>query len=125
MTMGMRMITKGTPTEVGATMRFLYTFGFETPGQLARNEANGWDDEASRSVVIVAESGEQARLWGRAVAEEFLKALLRRDDVSWGAGRYADGIEPVADSSCPEIPVIAVGEMPDMAQFTERFANGV
>src|SRR5215813_6864278 len=74
---------------------FLFMFGFETPGEHARNEANGWDDESSWAVWISANSSDAALAWGRQIAEEFVRQLFEQAGVpprSWMADGFAHWI---------------------------------
>lgn len=101
-------------------MRFIYGFGFETPSQRARNEANGWDDEDSAALVIDAESPKKALEWGRTVAEAFFKWLYDDPDASWLAGQYADYLEAESESRWTSeqrrsLVTVALGQMPDLA----------
>jgi hypothetical protein len=73
--------------------RFLYVFGYETPGQARANTAHGWDDEDSRALFIEAPSSEEALSWGRQVSEAFVAHLYGDAPVSWLADGYAHWIE--------------------------------
>jgi hypothetical protein len=104
-------------------MTFIYGFGFETPSQRARNEANGWDDEDSAALVIDADSSQEALEWGRTVAEAFFKWLCDDPAVSWLAGQYADYLETETQSRWTSeqrrsLVTVAVGQMPDPAMLS-------
>jgi hypothetical protein len=101
---------------------FLFMFGFESPAEHIRNEANGWDDESSWAVWISAVSSDAALNWGRQIAEEFVRQLYVRAGVaprSWIADDFAHWISTdeseiqrakLADS----IPTVRDGQIPDL-----------
>ena len=72
---------------------FLYTFGFESPGQMRQNERYDSDDEDSNALLIDAEDEAAALVWGREIAERFVKLMFRDDRVSWKELKYADKLE--------------------------------
>lgn len=73
--------------------RYLYTFGYETPHRVAANRENGWDDEDTLSVVVIASSEDEALTWGREISEAFVAKLFRDSSVSWKGMNYAHGVE--------------------------------
>jgi hypothetical protein len=104
-------------------MLFLYGFGFETPAQHLRNLQHGWDDEDSAAVLIEAESANEAREWGRQIAEAFLKWLHEDAGVSWAAGRYADWVDENADAERRNgLATVATGVMPDLSTISSHRA---
>lgn len=97
--------------------KYLYVFGYETPQQTAANRQNGWDDEDSQAVFIVANSENEALSWGREISETFVAQLFQDQSVSWKDMNYAHEIEanPTARYSNDElanIQVIQVGQWP-------------
>src|SRR5262245_51172950 len=102
---------------------FLFVFGFETPGEHARNNANGWDDESSWAVWISAASPDAALAWGRQIAEEFMRQLSLQSGVaprSWITDDFAHSIsaddsEMLKARTDDTIPTVADGQMPDLS----------
>ena len=97
--------------------KYLDTCGYETPQQLARNRENGWDDEDSRAVFVVANTEDEALSWGREVSVAFVVELFQSSSMRWKSMNYAHGIEsePAAWASSDEsqsIPVVVVGQWP-------------
>ena len=108
-------------------MRFVYGFGFETSAQRANNEASGWDDEDSAALLIEAESDEEAREWGRAVADAFVKWLYESPDESWANAGYADYVEEETVSrwtrdDLRNLQTVAVGQMSDLTSISAHRA---
>ena len=99
------------------SMKRLFRFGYETPGQAERNAAHGWDDENSAGIWITSGSEDEAMQWGRTVAEQFVLWLFAQSAnvYSWANGGLAHWIEddPVILATASNLPVVAVGEMPD------------
>ncbi|HET6371798.1 MAG TPA: hypothetical protein VFG76_00685 [Candidatus Polarisedimenticolia bacterium] len=95
-------------------MRFSYGFGFETPSQRRRNAAHGWDEEDSAAVLIEAATADEARAWGRRIAEAFLKWLYADSAVSWADGRYADWVDEPAETE-RSLQTVSVGTLPDLS----------
>jgi hypothetical protein len=98
--------------------RFLFVFGYETPGQLRANDAAGTDDEDSAAVFIEADGPEAAEQWGHQIAEAFFAWLHRDPNASWRALQYANWIErdPSAaydPESLVAIPTVSCGQYPD------------
>lgn len=52
---------------------YLFRFGFETAKQSGANEQQGWDDENSQCLFIVAADEEEALKWGNHIAERFVQ----------------------------------------------------
>jgi len=97
--------------------KYLYFFGYETPQQFAANRENGWDDEESHAVFVIASSESEALRWGREISEAFVAELFQDTVVSWKQMNYAHGIEtnPEEQYSVAEmqaIPVVQVGQWP-------------
>ena len=95
--------------------RFVFQFGYETPGQEARNARLGWDDESSEWVVIDAADEQSALDWGREIAERFVAYI---GGSSWRAGDFADWLDPL--SKCPWAvgrDAVAVGDLPDFGSW--------
>ena len=103
---------------VALAERRLFVFGYETPKQMAANEANGWDDEDSAALFIDADDVRTAEQWGQAVAQAFFAWLHGDSNASWRDRRYASWIEPDPWSSydaaqLAAIPKVSCGEYPD------------
>lgn len=103
-------------------MRYLFRFGFESPGEFAANRAGGWDDESSEAFWIDAPSAEEALSWGRSVAERFVRQLFEianAEGYSWKALEFANWIEDDASvlawaMTSPEVLATDYGQMPDL-----------
>jgi hypothetical protein len=96
----------------------LFCFAYETPTQCENNASQGWDDENSAAVWIVATSDESILDWGRSMAGEFVSFLFKGVEnagYSWASENFANWIEtdPNILSHGLELPVVSVGEMPD------------
>lgn len=57
--------------------KFLFIFGYETPGLKESNQRLGTDFENSEALAITAETQDQAEQWGIKVADEFLRILYQ------------------------------------------------
>jgi len=105
--------------------RYLFRFGFCTPVQFASNSAHGWDDEASSSFFIEAESSDQALEWGEEVADRFVQALFAAEGgevFDWRASDFARWIDdsPEEEYSARQLAnkqVVKVGEFPDFTKL--------
>ncbi len=101
---------------------YAFFFGYETPRQLKNNDAHGWDDDDSLTIVIEARSEQQAFEWGRRLADSFC-SQLHGDRFSWTQSGYAHCIrydftrEQLANL---EIKRVQVGEFPDFSQTLAR-----
>lgn len=101
----------------------LFCFGYQTPTQFVNNAKNGWDDENSAAIWIMAASDEAATEWGRLVAESFVSHLFERTDedgYSWANENFVHWIEtdPNILSHASEIPMITAGEMPNFSALS-------
>ena len=104
--------------------RYLYVFGYCTPGQWLANKEHGWDDEDSCAFFIEADSEEKALDWGRQVSELLVGRLFEKDPrfnktLSWKEADFANWIEhkPLARFSglaLEMLPVVKVGEVPEL-----------
>jgi hypothetical protein len=103
-------------------MRYLYIFGYETPGEAERNRRLGCDDESSCALVIEASSPDEALDWGRQVAEEFYRRLYRDDQTSWARARFADQVSLHDGVDVSGIEVVPVGVHPDYSRLLAGIA---
>ena len=100
--------------------RYAYTFGYNTPSQLQRNQQFGWDDEDSATMFIRAPNEDAALAWGRSVAEVFIKRLFANDAISWREQGFADRIDLVrlaGNAQAQGLPEVEYGEYPDWDHF--------
>jgi hypothetical protein len=98
----------------------LFRFGFESPAEARANARDGTDFESSTGIWIMSESDEAALAWGQTIAERLIASLFESENehaYSWTEARFAHWIEkdPRALSAASYLPVVAVGEMPDLA----------
>jgi hypothetical protein len=97
----------------------LFRFGYQTPGQAERNAEHGRDDEDSTGVWIASASEDEAIQWGRTIAAEFVSSLFVQNGNAyfWTIDGFAHWIEddPAVLATACDLPVVAVGEMPDFA----------
>lgn len=100
---------------------YLFRFGYCTPEQWTANETHGWDDESSGAFFVRADSPDRALLWGRTVADAFVRRLFeaagKEEISSWCDAQFASWIEPDPDSAFPReflitLARVNVGEMP-------------
>jgi hypothetical protein len=108
--------------------QYLYRFGYEFPAQRLANVKYGWDDETSYAFFIEAETPEQALEWGREVSEAFCHYVYQESGwkgslPSWKEDGYAHWIEDdseiIAQAQRERCPQIAVGEIPDFAEWPD------
>jgi len=97
----------------------LFCFGFENPAEAKCNARDGTDYESSTGIWIISESDEEALQWGETIAERLVKFLFdqaRAEAYSWADANFAHWIEqePDALSAASYLPVVSVGEMPDL-----------
>jgi hypothetical protein len=104
--------------------RYVFRFGFDTPAFAAGYLAHGWDDEGSFGFFVDAESEADAFVWGRLVANAYVKAVWDRagaeDETPWIDNGFAHGIDPNPDpwwfrATPPRTPIVTFGVMPDFA----------
>lgn len=101
------------------TGRYLYVFGYQTPGQMAREMTNEWqDDQDSAALFIEASSSQEALEWGCQISEAFVKRLHQDDKFSWKALEYPHWIEDVPSSrfsadALATVATVSVGQFPD------------
>ncbi|MBI4135457.1 hypothetical protein HY477_01865 [Candidatus Uhrbacteria bacterium] len=127
--------------------KFLYIFGYETPGLAAMNKsmtAKGIysDCEDSEWFFIPADTKEQALEWGEKLADEYMKVLYNDPSAtrqSHGSAGWIEERGPLvhwdekiikmhpeeyaaAVKNVDNIPVIKVGEYPDIQKLVhERY----
>jgi hypothetical protein len=104
---------------------YVFTFGYETPGQHKSNSRHGWDDEDSIAFFIDAGSEEEAISWGREVAQRFVRELFCRqgetEGYDWVSAGFANWIEehPEAVYTPEQLAAmthVRVGEYPELAR---------
>jgi hypothetical protein len=78
---------------------YLFCFGYSSPSEIHRQSQFPDEDlgESSQMVFVLAESEESALERGRALAEEFIRALFREKAYSWLETRFASWIESNPD----------------------------
>jgi hypothetical protein len=110
--------------------RYLYIFGYNTPGQIEALDKHGWDGEDSEAVFIEAESEQAALTWGQQISQQFVHRLYGDRGLSWKPGDYAHWIESEPSSqftpdALRRLPVVPVGEHPvvDRGRFVERVVS--
>lgn len=78
-----------------------------------------WDDEDSTGIWIASVSADEAMQWGQIIAREFVASLFEDSDNSylWTSDCFSHWIEddPAFLASALDLPVVAVGELPDFA----------
>ena len=102
----------------------LFRFGFENPAEVRANTRDGTDYESSTGIWIMSDSDEAASEWGKTIAERLVAYLFERESdfaYSWAEARFAHWIEkdPSALAAASYLPVVAVGEMPNLAVLAE------
>ncbi|MCP4545393.1 MAG: hypothetical protein GY835_02865 [bacterium] len=108
--------------------KYLYRFGFCTPGQWLLNEAHGWDDESSYAFFVVADTSESALSWGREISEAFIEYLFasanwQYEIPSWKTARFAHWIEEFPEAvfsleDLNKLPVVGDGQIPDFSEWS-------
>lgn len=102
--------------------RFLFRFGYCTPGQWKANQAHGWDDESSSAFFVQADDEETALSWSCEVAERFVRSQFEKagwtDIPSWKKAQFAFWIEAepaltFSPESLGRLPKVTVNQMPD------------
>lgn len=122
--------------------KFLYIFGYETPGLAAMNKrmtAKGIysDCEDSMCFFIMSDTKEKAREWGEKLADEYMKVLYNNPSAtlqSHGGASWIEAMGPLASwdaesvrkypedyaeavKKAEKIPVVQDGEYPDMQKL--------
>ena len=126
--------------------KFLYIFGYETPGLVVTNERLHTDFEDSMAFFIITETKEQALEWGNKLAEKYLEALYAKTDIPLEKKTKEDWCHGIIDEDGPfsawsdeyikkhpeeyalavekvnKISIVKVGEYSDMATLVrERY----
>lgn len=99
--------------------KFLYIFGYETPGLAIANKQMGTDFEDSMAFFIVAQNKEKAFEWGEKLADEYMKVMFNDTFAtreSHGSASYIqdDYTEHYSEESLKQIQVVHCGEYPDI-----------
>lgn len=97
----------------------LFCFGFESPAEARANARDGTDYESSTGVWIESSSDEEASAWGQVIAERLVQSIFeqaKETAYSWADAKFANWIErePDALRRADYLPMVKVGEMPDL-----------
>lgn len=124
-------------------MKYYFMFGYETPGMAAANKRLRTDMADNMAFFILAESKDAALAWGQRLADAYVQAIYRDPTVTleklgFAPGSIMDGgpkefwaVTDLAkhwteqnDATVAEIPVVRVGEMPDLAAIVSQRYGG-
>ncbi len=102
------------------TTEFLYAFGYHSPVDIRVN-AKGGDDESFGFFRILAETEEQALIWGHELSRWYADSLFDpTDSPHWAPSYFASWIELEPDELLREaafqLRPVKVGEYPDLVE---------
>lgn len=107
--------------------KFLYLFGYQTPGEQFYEKTAQQDSQTTMAFWIEADSKKQAEDWGGKVAEAYVKTLYSNQQpkycsislTPWHKGLISNPNE-WNDEQLKDVITIPLGTMPDVKPLIEK-----
>ncbi|OGF61626.1 MAG: hypothetical protein A2Y62_06480 [Candidatus Fischerbacteria bacterium RBG_13_37_8] len=95
--------------------KYLFVFDFETPAQSKNNDLFEYNDKDTEMVYIKAEKEEQAFLWGRKIAEKYVREMYNNRLMPYtGAAHIEKNETQYAPEILKKVPIVLYGMHPDI-----------